>query len=329
MRFIVANYGTRHLGMLLVHLESVAATHPRARQSVYWQDIPEHFIAALQAAFPGVDWVRTEFDFAHDPIQRISSKVFCWSRAVGENAGENALVLCDSDTLVRRDLSPFFAQGDADVIFTTKPESAPLNSGVMLARGGPAATEFFRAWRDATIAILRTPAECAKANDSKHPYGGADQMSLYQLLDYTREREIFTFRGTAEHGAAPMEVRLRAEPCARLNETNSRPLTDEIHIVHYKAGWQSILLDGRPFSRFRPRTESWEMLGLFLDTLDAGLKRVHAATGENFTARDFRIHRPWYYREGRFRFWAYAAWRVRAACRRGWLAATGRLQPGM
>lgn len=326
MRFIVANYGTRHLGLLLAHLESVARSHPDAAHSVYWQDIPERFIAAMRAAFPRVEWVRTEFDFARDPIQRISSKVLCWARAGADHADEGELVFCDSDTLVRRDLASFFAARDADVIFTTKPENVPLNTGVLLAHGGPAATAFLRAWCDATVAILCSPEEYAKANDAAYPYGGTDQMSFYQLLGYSREQSRYTMQVDAD-GAR--EVRLRAEPCARLNETNSRPLTDDIHIVHYKAGWQSILLDGRPFSRFRRRADSWEMLGLFLETFAQGLARVNAATGGNFTARDFRIHRPWYYRAGKFRPLAYAAWRVRAALCRGWLAVTGRLQPGM
>ncbi len=327
MRFIVANYGTRHLGMLLVHLQSVAQSHPGARHSVYWQDIPERFVAAMQAAFPRVEWIRTEIDFARDPIQRISSKVLCWARAAEEYAGEESLVFCDSDTLVRRDLAPFFQSNDADVIFTTKPENVPLNTGVMLARGGAAASAFFRAWCDATTHILRTPELYAQANDAKLPYGGTDQMSLYQLLGYTREQPLYTLSLRAADQSCA--VRLRAEPCAQLNETNSRPLSDEIHIVHYKAGWQAILLDGRPFSRFRPRADSWEMLGLFLETLADGLQAVNRATGEKFTAGDFRIHRPWYYQAGKFNVWAYAAWRLRAAVRRGWLTVTGRLQPGM
>lgn len=328
MRFIVANYGTRHLGLLLAHLESVARSHPQAAHSVYWQDIPERFIAALRAAFPRAEWIRTEFDFAHDPIQRISSKVLCWARAAEDHASDDALVFCDSDTLVRRNVSGFFTAADADVIFTTKPENVPLNTGVMLARGGPAAIAFFRAWREATLTILRTPSEYAQANDSSCPYGGTDQMSLYQLLSYTREQDRYTLSLPSD-SAPSISVRLRAEPCARLNETNSRPLADDIHIVHYKAGWQSILLDGRPFSRFRPRDASWEMFAYFLETLSAALARVNAAAGEHFTARDFRIQHPWYYRAGKFNFWAYAAWRVRAALCRAWLLATGRLQPGM
>ncbi len=333
LRFIVANYGTRHLGMLLAHLDSVARSHPAARQTVYWQDIPARAITALKATFPKVDWVETAYDFAGDPLQRISSKVLCWARAAEEHATEPALVFCDSDTLVRRDLTPFFTGHDADVVFTTKPENVPLNSGVLLARGGPAATAFFRAWRDATTAILKDPAQFAEANDQSKPYGGTDQMSLFQLLGYARERDTYTIRCGAAEGEEPIEVRLRAEPCARLNETNSRPLSAigpgrDIHVIHYKAGWQRILLDGRPFSRFRPRKESWDMFVYFMDTFRGAFTRLNSASGEKFTAREMGVQQPWYYLRGRFSWPGYAAWRAKEALKRGWLFLTGQLKRG-
>ena len=44
MRFIVANYGSRHAGMLLAFLESIARSHPGAGVSFYWQDMPGRLI---------------------------------------------------------------------------------------------------------------------------------------------------------------------------------------------------------------------------------------------------------------------------------------------
>ena len=322
MRFIVANYGTRHAGMLLAHLHSVTRTHPSAAITVYWQDIPDEFVEAMRVVAPNATFTRTAFDFAQDPLQRISSKVLCWSRAAEEYESERELVFCDSDTLVRRDLQSFFDAGDEDVVITTKPESVPLNSGVILARGGIAATAFFRAWREETLHILRTPKLFARANNPAQPFGGPDQMSLYRLLSYQSGTSRYTLR-CGEH-----DVRLRTEPCAKLNETNSRALADEIHVVHYKAGWQRILLDGRPFSRFRPRSKSWQMLDFFLTTFSEALRRVNEATGRRYTPATFGIRWPWYYRAGQFNPPAYAAWRIKEAAKRGWLLVTGRLKPG-
>ena len=313
----------RHAGMLLAHLHSIVQTHPQARVAVYWQDILPPIIGAIRAAFPAVDFVETAYDFDANPLQRISSKVLCWARAAEEHTGD--LVFADSDTLVRRDLSAFFAGGE-DVVFTTKTmERVPLNTGVFLARGGAATVAFFRAWRDATLHILQTPELFQQANDQTLPYGGTDQMALIQLLQFQPERTHYTIP------IGGQEVRLRAEPCSQLNETNSRPLTgtgEEIHVIHYKAGWQSILLFGRPFSRYRPRAASLDMLVYFMETFFAALARVNEASGGNFTAQDFRIQSLWYYRGGRF-FWpGYVAWRIKEGAKRAWLIASGRLKAG-
>ncbi len=304
--------------MLLVFLRSAAQSHPAARVAVYWQDIPARLLAGIRAVSPHADFIETAFDFARDPITRISSKVLCWARGAAEFAGEAELVFCDSDTLVRRDVAWAFA-GEGDVIFTTKPEAVPLNTGVMLARGGAATTAFFQAWCAETVRILQTPELFAQANDQSQPYGGTDQMSLHQMLGYSRDRALYKVG----------DATLRAEPCARLNETNSRALTDEICVVHYKAGWQAILLRGRPFSRFRPRAESWKMLTLFLQTLAAALADIAAKTGAHISPAEFGIAWPWYWRDGRFSAPLYAVWRLREALRRGWQLLTGRLKPGM
>ena len=323
MRFIVANYGTRHAGMLLAHLHSVTLSNPGVAITVYWQDIPEEICAALRIVAPQADFVRTHFDFASDPLQRISSKVLCWSRAAEEHASEPRLVFCDSDTLVRRDLAPFFEHGDSDVILTSKPERVPLNSGVILARGGAATTAFFHAWRHETLAILSAPELFAQANDQTQPYGGTDQMSLYRMLPFREGVTQYLVSRQGQH------TRVHLEPCAKLNETNSRPLEDSIHVVHYKAGWQRILLDGRPFSRFRPREASWDMLGYFLQTFTDALARVNAASSRRWNAADFGICWPWYYDRGAFNPSAYGLWRLKEAAKRAWLMATGRLKPGM
>jgi hypothetical protein len=322
MRFVVANYGSRHAGMLLTHLFSVTRSNPDAGHSVYWQDMPPRILEALRIVAPNAQFVKTDFDFSADPLQRISSKVLSWQRAASEWDSEQELAFCDSDTLVRKTLTSFF-DNRTDVILTAKSQSIPLNSGVVLARGGVATSAFFRAWRAETERILQTPELFAQANDMSQPYGGTDQMALYQMIAYEAGRTDYTI------ACGEQSVRVRLEPCARLNETNSRPLADEIHVVHYKAGWQRILLDGRPFSRFRPRDASWEMMHLFLQTFSQALRQVNEATRERLSPADFGISWPWYYRAGRFNPPAYAAWRIKEAVKRVWLMATGQLKPGM
>jgi hypothetical protein len=309
MRFIVASYGEKHIGMLLTHLHSIARSHPAARVAIYWQDVSERLMDALRATFPRYDFHPTDFDFSRDYLLRISSKVHSWCRAAEEHAGETELCFADVDTLILRDLSAFFTKDDADVVFTDKPQRTALNTGVMLARGRPATTAFFREWRDRTLQIIRTPEQYQQANDYTLGFGAADQMALWQMLDYERGRSGYEVKAEGE------TVRLRAEPCAVLNETNSVVPTDSHHILHYKAGWQTILLQGRPFSKNRPRATSWPMFVLYLQRFREALETLNGTAGARFTASDFGIVVPAYFdaETAGFNPQRYALWRARDA----------------
>jgi hypothetical protein len=238
---------------------------------------------------------------------------------VVEHEGEDQLVLADADTLIVRDLSAFFSDSAADVIFTWKPENVPVNTGVMLVKSGPPATTFFRRLEERTVEILETPELYQQANDPALGYGAADQMALMQLVGFEREKTGYAI----EVGGVP--VQLRAEPCSRLNETNSRPLSDEIHVIHYKGGWQPILLQGRPFSRFRTRADSWEMFALYLTTFREALAHLNSRARSSYTARDFGVVVPFYFRAatGGFDALLYAAWRVKEAVKRAALLLRG------
>jgi hypothetical protein len=159
------------------------------------------------------------------------------------------------------------------------------------------------------LEILRTPDRYRQANDYSLGYGAADQMALWELLGYARERTHY------EIPAGDETVRLRPEPCAVLNETNSVPITSDKYILHYKGGWQPILLEGRPFTKNRPRTSSWPMFAFYLETFQEALDRLNAATGNRFAPQDFGIVVPFYFHEKTSAFdpARYALWRTREA----------------
>lgn len=293
MVFLVATYGAKHVGMLLAHLHSIRQTHPSATIEVYHQDLPAAQFADLRRAYPDVIWLETAFDLSTDKIQRISSKTLAWEMAALRQPDGADVCLLDVDTLVRRDLSPFFQSADFDIIYTYREGGFALNTGVMLMRASEASRAFFRRWRQATDKILRDPDLFRQANDPKLPYGGGDQMALYQILGYERGRNSYTSQIDAH------AVRFRGEPAAVLNETRSRPIEESTHVIHYKGGWQPILLDGRRFSKHRSRRDCWEMYLYYLDTFRAALAAVNTASGASWQPRDFGIVIPRYVDEPR------------------------------
>ncbi len=293
MIFAVALYGGRHAGMLLAHLHSVRATHPDAQIEVYHQDLPAELLEAMQRTRPDVRWVLTRFQLEADKIQRISSKTLAWELAVSGKPPGECLCLLDVDTLVLRPLGRFFGEAEFDVLFTVKRPGFPLNTGVMLCRAGEGANAFFRRWREDTVTILRDPALLRQANDQRLPYGAADQMALHRFLGYREDQR--------EYAVALGErlLRFHAEACEKLNETQSRPLSDEMHIVHYKGGWQPILLDGKRFSKHRTKKNCWEMYTRFLAEFQTALAELNRTCGAQFLPSDFHIVIPSYVHETR------------------------------
>ncbi len=309
--------------MLLNHLHSIDQSNPDAGVTIYWQDVPRSRLEALRATFPRFDFVPMDFDFASDSRVRIANKVLAWSRAADEHAGEERLCFADADTLVRRDIGHFFEDFAVDVIFTHNPtpenrDRAPVNTGVILARGGTAASAFFQRWKSETLHILDSPKLFAQANDHALPFASPDQMAMHRLLGYRPDVTRYEVEAGGER------VQVAAAPCQQLNEMNSRPLDDDIHVVHFKGGWQHILLDGRPFSRWRPRQLSWEMFNAFLNSFLTALARLNAAAGTRFLPRDFGVVVPWHFSpDGKFRPLFYALWRLREMGKRAWLLGTG------
>ena len=139
-------------------------------------------------------------------------------------------------------------------------------------------------------------------------------MALWQMLGYERGRSNYEITIGANR------VRLRGEPCEILNETNSVPVTDGKQILHYKAGWQMILLHGRPFTKNRPREASWPMFTLYLTRFLEALDALNTAAGTRFTAADFGIVVPFYFDPETCGFdpTRYALWRAREAGRAAW-----------
>lgn len=261
MRFVISLYGPRHVRMLLPLLGSLKQSNPNERISVYWQEIPRETIGIFQALFSGVEFVETDIKLHSDVTQRISLKTTLWSFAAMRHPGETVCFL-DSDTLVIRNIANLIDQHAFDVLITDQPGAFPINSGVLVARLTPRVQDFFMAWRDETQAILQTPSLYGQANSRDKPFGGADQMALHRMLQYEFGATRFSVR--LESGE---EVRVRSIPCAQLNETQSVPISDKTHIIHYKGGWQTILFGDGRFTPNRPRAASWEMYILYQRTM--------------------------------------------------------------
>ena len=282
IRFVTSVYGKKYGGMLLNLLYSVVHSNPEAAITVFWQDVGDS-IKDLKDAFPQVNFINTEKEMGVDSVSRIANKTQLWTEAALLYKGEN-LAFVDVDMLVLKDVSHFFVDKTFDVLFTYKDEIYPINTGTVLIRASQKVVNFFTIWTQETMNILSDNELKKQATSRSYPYGAPDQMAFYRLLNFSLPQETYAVSGLVIKGV----------PCALLNETNSKPVHTETHIIHYKGGWHSILIDGTDFTFRRPKPDSWEMYLLYLRTYKEAVAYVSKRLNKKFSNSSFGVTIPFY-----------------------------------
>ncbi|MEK7579303.1 MAG: hypothetical protein AAB460_02100 [Patescibacteria group bacterium] len=288
IHFVTSVYGKKYGGMLLVLLYSISKSNPMARATIFWDDVTPR-TRLLEKAFPQFEFVDTGTSIKGDFIERIANRPKFWTEAIRQHIGEN-FVFLDVDMLVRKDLRHFF-EIPFDVAFTHKPgEVYPLNGGVYLMRASEAAAAFLEELNERTIHITNIPELREQSTTRAYPYGAPEQMAYWEMIAYDPSKADYTI-STKGH-----PIRVHAFPCSLLNETNSKPITDEMHVIHYKSIWHDILLKGSDFNRRRTKQDSWEMYQLYLHTAQDALRLVTAVDPTINSIRDMGIVIPMYMR---------------------------------
>lgn len=302
VRFIITIFGNKHVGMLVTDIYSILQSNPGSPIAVFWQDIDKRYIEPVMSGFKTVTFTKTNFDFASDPVKRIASKTLLWNYAA-KTYHPDKICLLDVDTLVIKNIYHLFDQ-DFDIIFTYKDGRWPLNTGVLLCKGEKYPL-FFQKWVEDTTEIINDRESSAKANSLEYPYGAADQMSLFDLLCYNHNQTEYTPR------IAGQNLTFVGVPCEILNEVHSKAIADSTHIIHYKGGWQNILLEGQNFTKYRTKAVSWEMYILYLKTFMKSIEYINNNTNIRYQPEDFGVVIPGYvdtstFKENRFLYFLYA-----------------------
>jgi len=267
MRFVTSVYGEKYVAMLLVHLKSIQDSHPGVPVSVYYDDISDTELKLLQASFKEFDFVRSPIPIHEaDPKKRIPLKLKSWSTAC-QQLNDEVLCFVDCDTAVRLPIEHFI-DDSFDVLYTWKDEKFPLNTGVVILKNSLQAKVFLKQWLSLTEDIIHDPIRLENAIKEN---GAADQQALYEMLNSNE------FASVIEATIQDVPIRFKGVPCKYLNETNSVPITEDTHIIHYKAGWQPILLEGAPFTKNRGMRECKPMYDLWHQVYrKAGKRAVEA-----------------------------------------------------
>lgn len=250
--FVTTVFGEKYAAFLAPHLESIRSVEASCGRAasgvVFYQDVPEREVAVLERAFPGFEFVQTEFERSTDIMHTIPRKMYAW-REGARRFADRAVVFLDCDTLLVRPLDEYLEGDGWDLLFTWKDEIFPINTGVMSARNGEVADHVFSAMLPRIERMIASKVEMQQAVMSS---GAADQHALREIIGYCNYDGVFT-RGVTAHGTT-RDVKFRGAPCRVLNETNCRGIDPDLRIIHYKTGWHPILLEGADYTKNRPES---------------------------------------------------------------------------
>jgi 2-polyprenyl-3-methyl-5-hydroxy-6-metoxy-1,4-benzoquinol methylase len=256
--FVTTIYGEAYTPFVAPHLHAIRQRYPRAEGVVVWQSVPRAEIDLLTRAYPSWRFIESADALSGDLHQRIPRKLHAWKRAA-ELHPDRPLAFLDCDTLLVRRLDEFFT-GGWDIIYTWKDELFPINTGVILASSGRAAAALFQTMVDRVERIVREPRLLETALGSS---GAADQHALREIVGFC-SYDRYTVKTL--HGR---ELVFRGVPCRYLNETNCRPISDDLCLIHYKTGWHPILLEGKDWTPNRPLDRCRDMYRFWNQTREA------------------------------------------------------------
>lgn len=280
---MVAVYGQAYAAFLAPHLTAIRES-TRTDSSfttlgyVLWQSVEPREIAALEAAFPEFTFEETILPASEQSTHAIPRKIHAWARGA-HLAGDRPVAFLDCDAMLVAPIDSYYQDTSWDVIFTWKDELFSINTGVMLARSGSIAEHIFSAMIPRIERMVAHPDQLRIAIGAS---GAADQHALRELIGFCNYDRSITRE--VEVGGHTRRIVFRGEPCRFLNETNCRPLCDDLRIIHYKTGWHPILLTGAAFTTNRPEAACAEMFAYWRtleqrasDHVAASLTRAAAA----------------------------------------------------
>lgn len=273
--------------MLITLLQSIKMTNSELEVKIYYQEVDENLFKAVKVAFD-FEFIQLSFNLSADRIQRISSKTILWDYALNHEEESQKVLFVDVDMLFIKPIEQYLDNRTCDVLFTVKDENGMINTGVVAVINNQAARNFFKKWEMETVKILSDPVLLEKANSIYCNYGAADQMSFNQIINYSKKEDNYCVM------IEELVVNLKAVPCNILNVTNSTPVNEEMLIIHYKSGWQRVLIDGDSFNRNRRRMNSIEMYKLYIYYFKLALDRVNLMNKTTYTAKQFNIIIPYW-----------------------------------
>jgi hypothetical protein len=278
-------YGERFLPLVLTFIES----WQRFASEVYigYGHVSDSVIRRISETYPTVRFVPITGPRHSQSTIRISQKLFYWmtlSRQIEESSDPRLSVLfADIDTMPVRDPKNLFGFGDIVVTVRSPTSRIYLNSGVLGLSPSARKSPFIARWQDETQRIIGDPQLLNRAVSPQYPFGGADQMSLMELLGLPTS---YVWQGLS----------IGKTECAVYNACENAIDPAAVNVLHLKAALQLFLLNRHPLVGDRGFEESIFQLRAVVDMHQRALARLRK-DNPTINMELFRLRLPPFTRE--------------------------------
>lgn len=265
--FVVVIFNDNYIPFLKVLLYSIYGVHDTISMvHVYHNSVRKDLIDELTekttAKFQEVTGSHELRDSHLKEDERMkflpSRKIDFWHHALQEIKSDR-IVFMDCDMMLLRPMDKFFDYS-YDIGYTYKTEADEglkwlLNTGILLVNNRENANRYFLKWSKRVTEILSDSQMTEKGIKG---WGAADQAALGWDLEHT-------FSIGADITIVD-KIKFRGFKCKELNETRCVPITDDLHVIHYKGSWHNVLLNKR-YEGSRSKEKGEIMFNLWQDYL--------------------------------------------------------------
>ncbi len=237
LEICISLYGEEKITLLYALLASIIQVYEGDNSvsiNLLVQDVSESVIKEIKRKV-NLDLRVTKYENSIGR-DRISGKMNLWKGLVDSSTKDNILLL-DADTVLVRDVRPFFDK-NFSIGFTYKTDedenlSWPINTGVIFIKNNLLSKLFFHKWVNLTGDFVR---DCKNEDRRLKEWGALDQAAFGFLIG-AYYSEVFS-KGVYVDGCF-----VQGFPCSVLNETRCKSL-ENCYVIHYKGWFQKVVLSG-------------------------------------------------------------------------------------
>jgi hypothetical protein len=248
--------------MLSVLIESIDRIYKnKAIIKVLYNNLSKNWVNNTEKKIDMVEFIFSETNNDLQNFSRTklpSMKIELWYKALKTCEGNERIVLLDSDMVVLKNMDKYFRE-NFDIGYTFKTSEDEnlnwiLNTGIILVNNLEKSLSFFELWKERVNYILSNQ---DLDNIAGRDWGAADQAALGEYLNIKGYRDCF-------QDIIKENCCFRGFKCCELNETRCVPISESLHIIHFKGLWHKVLSE-KKFNEWRTKEKCLQMYNVWND----------------------------------------------------------------